>query len=99
MQTTDPDARALQLRISTLERQLKAQRWQFAAAIVVVLFVVWLLLPSIGATIEAETFVLTDASGVRRAEMSIVLDEPTVTFYDTSGQLQGALRINESGVW
>lgn len=99
MQTNDADTRALQLRVSSLERQLRAQRWQFAAAIAVVLVVVWLLLPAMSATVEAEKFVLQDAGGVRRAEMSIILDEPTITFYDAGGQLQGAFRVNENGPW
>lgn len=99
MQSTDAATRALQLRVSALERQLRAQRWQLAAAIVAVLVVVWLLLPASSAAVEAETFVLEDAGGARRAEMSVVLDEPTVTLYDAGGRLLGAFRINENGLW
>lgn len=97
MQTSDGGLRTLQLRTSGLERRLRAQRWQFAAAMLVILSVVGLLLPASSATVEAETFVLNDASGVRRAEMSMVLDQPTVTLYDANGQIRGAFRLGADG--
>ena len=97
MQSSDGELRALQLRTSGLERRLRSQRWQFAAALLVILFVVWLVLPAASATVEAETFVLNDASGMRRAEMSMVLDQPTVTLYDANGQIRGAFRIGANG--
>ncbi|MCH7824998.1 MAG: hypothetical protein IH849_09375 [Acidobacteria bacterium] len=97
MQTSDGGLRTLQLRTSGLERRLRAQRWQFAAAMLVILSVVWLLLAASSATVEAETFVLNDASGVRRAEMSMVLDQPTVTLYDANGQIRGAFRLGADG--
>ncbi len=97
MNTPDADVRALQLRVSALERQLRAQRWQFAGAIALVLAVVWLLLPASSATVEARTFVLNDADGNRRAEMSMLLDQPTVTLYDANGQVRGAFRLGADG--
>ena len=97
MNTPDADVRGLQLRVSALERQLRAQRWQFVAVALVLLAVMWLLLPAASATVEADTFVLNDAGGTRRAEMSMVLDQPTVTLYDASGQIRGAFRIGLDG--
>ena len=97
MQTSDGGLRTLQLRTSGLERQLRAQRWQFAAALLLILAVVWLLVPASSATGEAEAFVLNDASGMRRAEMSMVLDQPTVTLYDANGQIRGAFRLGADG--
>ncbi len=94
---TDNDVRALQLRIGGLERQIRSQRWQLLGGIVITLAVLWVLLPAAAATVEAETFVLNDASGSRRAEMSMVLDQPTVTLYDADGQLRGAFRLGVDG--
>jgi hypothetical protein len=97
MKTPDADVRALSLRVSALERQQRAQRWQFAGAALLLLALVWLLLPAASATVEAETFVLNDAGGTRRAEMSMVLDQPTVTLYDADGEIRGAFRIGMDG--
>ncbi len=94
---TNNDVRALQMRIGALERQVRGQRWQLLGGIAVTLAVVWFLLPAAAATVEAESFVLNDASGSRRVEMSMVLDQPTVTLYDADGQLRGAFRLGADG--
>ena len=92
------DLRSLKLRLSAVERQNKTHRWSLVAGILFLLFVVWIVLPAASATVEAETFVLNDANGTRRAEMSMVLDQPTVTLYDAEGQLQGGFRIGADGL-
>ena len=85
------------MRIGALERQIRGQRWQLLGGIAITLAVVWFLLPAAAATVEAEAFVLNDASGSRRVEMSMVLDQPTVTLYDADGQLRGAFRLSTDG--
>lgn len=92
-----PELRSLQLRLSALERQNKTLRWSLVGGILFVLVVVWILLPAASATVAAETFVLNDANGTRRAEMSMVLDQPTVTLYEADGELRGAFRIGADG--
>ena len=91
------ELRTLRLRLSGLERDHRRLRWGVIGGIVLIVVAVYSLIPAVTSSVAAETFVLNDANGTRRAEMSMVLDQPTVTLYDANGELRGAFRIGADG--
>jgi hypothetical protein len=51
------------------------------------------IVPQPGRIVEAERFVLRDASGKTRAELGLVEDEPSLQLYDASGKVRAVLRL------
>lgn len=97
METDEINLRAMGRRIEWLEKENRKLRLMGALVAVIVIAVVWWMRPSAGATVEAQVYVLNDANGLRRAEVSVVMNEPLVTVYDDGGAIRGAFRIGADG--
>ena len=93
----EADVGALGRRVRWLERQNRNLKIGAAIGVLAVAGALWLMRPAASQTVAAQTFVLSDAAGTRRAEVSVVMDEPLVTLYDAEGQMRGAFRIGVDG--
>lgn len=98
MEADEINLRAVGRRIEWLEKENRRLKILGVLVAVVVVAVVWWLRPSASSSVAAQFFVLNDASGVRRAEVSVVMNEPLVTVYDDDGSIRGAFRIGANGL-
>ncbi|MFQ5744066.1 MAG: hypothetical protein ACE5HV_10810 [Acidobacteriota bacterium] len=97
MRSAEVDLLSLRDRIEWLEVQNHRMRIWAGVGVFLVAVALWLMQPAAGQTVEAQQFVLDDTNGTRRAEFSVVMEEPLVTLYDAQGKIRGAFRIGADG--
>ncbi len=91
MQNSTSDVQYLTARIEKLERQ---NQWMKRGGYCVLLFFTAVLAMGQAQptrTLEAQSFVLTDSSGIKRAELAMHNAYPTLRFFDAHGRTRIAL--------
>jgi hypothetical protein len=94
MQSSNSDFESLAARVEKLERQ---NRWFKRAALALLLLPATLLVMGQARptrTLEAQAFVLTDANGIKRADLTVPTDVPVLRFFNSAGGVTADLGPN-----